>query len=379
MATTINADDGAISGSAGLKSTADASGILALQTNGTTVQTITSNGVVVSVSSASDAFRITQTGAGNALLVEDSANPDSSPFTITAAGEVLVGSTTPITDSGGTLGLIVANNAPSLNLFRNDTSVVLNDSLGSVTFYGNDTTGNTVTPLASIAGVASGTHAAGDNPTDLVFSITPDGTDVITEAARITNSGDLKFNSGYGSVAVGYGCRAWVSFDGVAAGTFPGGTSTVTRVAGSSVATVTTTTAHGLLTGATVQALTGVVAGTYVVTGTATPTTFTFTTAATTALTNASITFAVSNIYADGNVSSIADIAVGRFAVNFVTAFPDANYVMAGSSGNLSGVTTAARSVARDGAWTTGSALIRNMSSSGTASDDTYIGVAFFR
>jgi hypothetical protein len=27
-------------------------------------------------------------------------------------------------------------------------------------------------------------------------------------------SGDLSFNSGYGSAAVAYGCRAWVNFDG---------------------------------------------------------------------------------------------------------------------------------------------------------------------
>lgn len=40
MAVTINADDGVISGSAGLKSTPDGSGILALQTNGTTAITI---------------------------------------------------------------------------------------------------------------------------------------------------------------------------------------------------------------------------------------------------------------------------------------------------------------------------------------------------
>jgi hypothetical protein len=37
-------------------------------------------GLVISGSTASDALRITQTGAGNALVVEDSANPDSSPF-----------------------------------------------------------------------------------------------------------------------------------------------------------------------------------------------------------------------------------------------------------------------------------------------------------
>jgi len=40
MATTINADNGAVSGSAGLKSSADSSGVLALQTNGTTAVTV---------------------------------------------------------------------------------------------------------------------------------------------------------------------------------------------------------------------------------------------------------------------------------------------------------------------------------------------------
>ena len=40
MANTINGDDGVISGSAGLKSTADATGILALQTNGTAAVTV---------------------------------------------------------------------------------------------------------------------------------------------------------------------------------------------------------------------------------------------------------------------------------------------------------------------------------------------------
>ncbi len=40
MATTINADNGVVSGSAGLKSTPDSSGILALQTNGTTAVTV---------------------------------------------------------------------------------------------------------------------------------------------------------------------------------------------------------------------------------------------------------------------------------------------------------------------------------------------------
>ena len=35
-----------------------------------------------------------------------------------------------------------------------------------------------------------------------------------TERARITSDGNFQFNSGYGSVATAYGCRAWVNFNG---------------------------------------------------------------------------------------------------------------------------------------------------------------------
>ena len=35
-----------------------------------------------------------------------------------------------------------------------------------------------------------------------------------TTAMTLDNSGNLKFNSGYGSAATAYGCRAWVNFNG---------------------------------------------------------------------------------------------------------------------------------------------------------------------
>jgi len=34
------------------------------------------------------------------------------------------------------------------------------------------------------------------------------------EAMRLDSSANLQFNSGYGSVATAYGCRAWVNFNG---------------------------------------------------------------------------------------------------------------------------------------------------------------------
>lgn len=122
-----------------------------------------------------------------------------------------------------------------------------------------------------------------------------------------------------------YICRAWVNFDGTSNGTFAGGASTVSRTAGSTTATITTTTAHGLITGNSVHALTGVDIDTYTVT-VLTSTTFTITTVATTALTAAAITFAVNTIRASGNVSSVADNGNGSYTINFATAMPDANY-----------------------------------------------------
>ena len=51
---------------------------------------------------------------------------------------------------------------------------------------------------------------------------TPDGTvrlgngnsGSVTDVASFTSAGVFAFNSGYGSAAVAYGCRAWVNFNG---------------------------------------------------------------------------------------------------------------------------------------------------------------------
>ena len=60
MANIINGDNGAVSGSAGLKSSADSTGVLALQTNGTTAVSI-STGQVVTLTNA---LAVTSGGTG---------------------------------------------------------------------------------------------------------------------------------------------------------------------------------------------------------------------------------------------------------------------------------------------------------------------------
>ena len=69
--------------------------------------TFTGTALVLSTSTASDAFRITQTGAGNAFVVEDSTNPDATPFVINSSGVVLIARPT---------ASVIANGALQINV-----------------------------------------------------------------------------------------------------------------------------------------------------------------------------------------------------------------------------------------------------------------------
>ena len=96
---------------------------------------------------------------------------------------------------------------------------------GTTTVVAVTSTGATVTGTLSASGVS--TFSAG---TALLPALTTTGdtntgvwfpaADTIaastggTERMRIDSSGNLLFNSGYGSAATAYGCRAWCNFNG---------------------------------------------------------------------------------------------------------------------------------------------------------------------
>jgi hypothetical protein len=75
----------------------------------------------------------------------------------------------------------------------------------------------------ALSGNASGTGtftiASPDSSTDRTLDL-PDAAGTIQVSGNPISgttgsfSGDLSFNSGYGSAAVAYGCRAWVNFNG---------------------------------------------------------------------------------------------------------------------------------------------------------------------
>jgi hypothetical protein len=144
-----------------------------------------------------------------------------------------------------------------------------------------------------------------------------------TEVMRLDSSANLQFNSGYGSVATAYGCRAWVNFDGTSnsanlSGTYSQSGTTVT----------VTATAHGLIAGnsiySDITSGTGV-DGVYTVATVTDANTFTYT-AGTSLTTSGNITLRRNTIRASGNVSSVTDNGTGDYAVNFTTSMPDANY-----------------------------------------------------
>jgi hypothetical protein len=98
-----------------------------------------------------------------------------------------------------------------LYLHRDDLTISADNVIGELNFSGADS-GSYVG--ASVKGVAAGSWGSTSTPANLVFQTTPAGSTTPAERMRIDANGDLKFNSGYGSVATAYGVRAWANFDG---------------------------------------------------------------------------------------------------------------------------------------------------------------------
>jgi hypothetical protein len=106
------------------------------------------------------------------------------------------GSTTAITiDTSQNVGIGTASPTGNLDIA----------SSSNVNVYIRQTTGVCNTRIKS-----DSTNAAIGTSTDHQFSLLQNN----TEAVTIDTSKNLKFNSGYGSVATAYGCRAWVNFNG---------------------------------------------------------------------------------------------------------------------------------------------------------------------
>jgi hypothetical protein len=126
-----------------------------------------------------------------------------------ASGNVGIGTSSP-----ATYGVITASQSNA----SSDTVFALRNSAGGVggavqgtriNFYGDGGYPASV-PTGSIQ--VRSNDGGGNGHSSMRF-YTHNGT-TITERMRLDTSGNLQFNSGYGSVATAYGCRAWVNFNG---------------------------------------------------------------------------------------------------------------------------------------------------------------------
>jgi hypothetical protein len=214
------------------------------------------------------------------------------------------------TASGQTKTVSIGNGGVSGSL----TSVVLGTSSNPTNVTINGRTIHAAPGTASQNG-ASFNIASGTPANFGVGDIYQNGTDMFAGVTSTANT-PCKLTA----------VKAYVNFSGTSTGTWAGGASTVTRTGGSTTCNVTTTTPHGLVQDNVVRALTGVTAGTYIISFIST-TQFSFTTVETTALSAVAITFAVNTIRASQNVTSIADNGAGDYTVNFVqNIFTDVNY-----------------------------------------------------
>ena len=111
------------------------------------------------------------------------------------------GSTRATVDSSGRVGIGTTSPSTRLHIYQTSSSqagLVETDQSASVLNFKS-------------TGQSFGQPQIGCAASDMILNTNG------AERARITATGDFKFNSGYGSVATAYGCRAWVNFNGTGA------------------------------------------------------------------------------------------------------------------------------------------------------------------
>jgi hypothetical protein len=125
-------------------------------------------------------------------------NPEYTGTLTGGTGVVNFGSGQFYKDDSGNVGIGTSSPAYKLDINVASATFRVRDGSG-----GNDFVIKTITGPVSIVG--------SEENTPIAFMTNN------TERMRIDSTGVLKFNSGYGSVATAYGCRAWVNFNGTGA------------------------------------------------------------------------------------------------------------------------------------------------------------------
>jgi hypothetical protein len=110
------------------------------------------------------------------------------------------GTTAVTIDTSQNVGIGTASPTARLDVRRSTTDGLIAE------FHQSSGYGIDIASSDTVASISSGYLQA--------FTFKTDNGSGQVERMRLTSAGDLQFNSGYGSVATAYGCRAWVNFNG---------------------------------------------------------------------------------------------------------------------------------------------------------------------
>lgn len=147
--------------------------------------------------------------SGNNILTESGGT-----ITLTA-DQANVGSNALIVDSSGNVG--VGTSSPASKFYVSNTSSDVSATANSRNPIASFSGGNANNRLDVYVDNSGGTSTMGLGAYNLAGGSTELGFYTggsVTERMRIDSSGNLKFDSGFGSVSTVYGCRAWVNFRG---------------------------------------------------------------------------------------------------------------------------------------------------------------------
>ena len=171
----------------------------------------------------SDIVRLEALGTFLASSALSNVNPSYTGTLTGGTGVVNIGSGQVYKDASGNVG--IGTVSPTRRLVAQQTAVGevarlvttaggAGATIGTVSL-GFDVFGGQTNPFASIEVGEDETSPAGTYKSRMSFyTRNLDSDSAPAEQARITSTGLLQFNSGYGSVATAYGCRAWVNFNG---------------------------------------------------------------------------------------------------------------------------------------------------------------------